>query len=133
MKILSYTIPQTVCTEGLSSGALMPLNSDQNAGLKTVEHIKHGHICESLISRWTISLTYFVLSPFSGGPRICVGMPFANAEMTYILARLFQVFTSLSTAQSELQYKMMILMVPSTEVFVNFVREKNEVSDSQAN
>lgn len=72
------------------------------------------------------ALTYLYNSPFSGGPRICVGMPFANAEMTYILSRMFQAFTSLSTPQAELQYKMMILMVPSTEVHVSFERDVNK-------
>ncbi|KAI1613509.1 cytochrome P450 [Exophiala viscosa] len=61
--------------------------------------------------------TYF---PFSGGPRICVGMQFAMTEMQYILSRLLQSFPSLSTTQPELEYKMMILMVPKTEVYVTF-------------
>jgi hypothetical protein len=55
-------------------------------------------------------------------------MPFANAEMTYILSRMFQAFISLSTPQAELQYKMMILMVPSTEVHVSFERDGSEKS-----
>lgn len=63
-------------------------------------------------------------SPFSGGPRICVGMQFAMTEMQYILSRLLQSFPSLSTTQPELEYKMMILMVPKTEVYVTFHNKK---------
>jgi hypothetical protein len=50
-------------------------------------------------------------------------MQFALTEMTYILTRLFQVFTTLKTSQLDLDYKMMILMVPTTEVYVNFILE----------
>ena len=103
----------------------MQPNSDPNDGLKPVALVKLGPICKSLDLKFYRSTDVFRFSPFSGGPRICVGMPFANAEMSYILSRLFQTFTTLSTSQSELRYKMMILMVPSTEVHVSFIRKKN--------
>jgi cytochrome P450 len=51
-------------------------------------------------------------------------MQFAMTEMQYILSRLLQSFPSLSTTQPELEYKMMILMVPKTEVYVTFHDKK---------
>lgn len=66
-------------------------------------------------------MTDGVCSPFSGGPRICVGMQFAQNEMHYVLTRIFQSFIALDTPQPVVTYKMMILMVPETEVLINFV------------
>ena len=81
-----------------------------------------------LLVRRIFSLTHYLClvadqmcSPFSGGPRICVGMQFAQNEMHYFLTRIFQTFSTLSTPQSALTYKMMILMVPETEVLINFI------------
>ena len=45
-------------------------------------------------------------------------------EMHYILSRLMQSFPALRTDQPELEYKMMILMVPKTEVYVTFCDNK---------
>lgn len=69
-------------------------------------------------------MTDEVYSPFSSGPRICVGMQFAQNEMHYFLTRIFQNFITLNTPQPVLTYKMMILMVPETEVLIDFIAKQ---------
>jgi cytochrome P450 len=76
------------------------------------------------LSNFKCIVTDKVHSPFSGGPRICVGMQFAQNEMHYFLTRICQNFSGLKTPQAVLTYKMLILMMPETEVPINFIAKE---------